>query len=608
MHLTKNLLSIYSIAALAAILPFYGNAQDLPFSDLEPDELNIPECIELPYFETFSDATHYNGDSYLPDNWVGTGTNVFRTANMTDLPAKVGEWYMITPPVTDATRDERAYTPFFNLEAGTTYTATFHTFIQGTYDNIPQLKFTVGTQQDADFHTTLLNLENHFNTTLKWEEHTVTFTPEKSGPYCFAFMLSGDAPTGIVAIDDVRFTAPGLLPRVEPNFSPMGLFDLMDSQIVTFTGNSVPFINTTKYGISYRWDAPGAIPESTTLTHPHFWFPETGEYNISLTATNPRGTRTNTKKVMVKVLNPASGTELGLQIFNNAEDRVLNRYEIPHFETDEKDFIVGFNHYYFDVAQKYNFAEGDFLLENIQMWLMERNYAPDGTSHTQPNEPMSVVIYGCKPDGSLDENTVYGRKDGTIQDFFLTVPFSGGGGYQLAIELDEPAHILGPCYLALHFSHNMILDERADTRGRSYVGTSCIKYGSGHTTLYAKPYAVPEGSKAKADGNWYRIDQIDPSMQGYGAFWHMWVYVQGITEGLVALSPEGETVFDAIVKDGNLVVSGSTANETLTIYSITGTPLLKATGVETSTEIDIRTLPAGVYIISSVNGTKKFRK
>ena len=165
----------------------YGSTQggddDDPVIELYPNEDNAGECIELPYFETFSDQTHFTGDSYVPRGWRSTGSVTWVTASVDALPAKAGQYYLITNHNTEGERDDKAYTPFFNLDAGTEYTVSYYVYMQGNDYNedgilyLPTMRFTVGTEHDSEFHNTISKFSDRTNGWVK-QEHK--FTPEAS--------------------------------------------------------------------------------------------------------------------------------------------------------------------------------------------------------------------------------------------------------------------------------------------------------------------------------------------------------------------------------------------------------------------------------------------
>ena len=65
--------------------------------------------------------------------------------------------------------DDKAYTPFFNLDAGTEYTVSYYVYMQGNDYNedgilyLPTMRFTVGTEHDSEFHNTISKFSDRTN-------------------------------------------------------------------------------------------------------------------------------------------------------------------------------------------------------------------------------------------------------------------------------------------------------------------------------------------------------------------------------------------------------------------------------------------------------------
>lgn len=161
---------------------------------LEPDPENLSLCQQLPMSENFSDATHYDGQSYLPIGWATTGAAIWRTGSIDALAPYSGSYYMLTPETAN-NRDERAYTPFFNLQKGITYTISFVSHQDATelngVTNLNTIVLKVGTQHDADFLPVTIASITKANKPNVWDQHSYTFSPAESGPYCFCFELQG---------------------------------------------------------------------------------------------------------------------------------------------------------------------------------------------------------------------------------------------------------------------------------------------------------------------------------------------------------------------------------------------------------------------------------
>ena len=102
--------------------------------------------------------------TYVPKGWLATGTSTFITANTDDLKAADGSYYLIAPE-SRVQRDDRIYTPYFHMQAGVEYTASFYLYMPGNldYGHASDFSFTVGDEQDSEFHTPLLTLQRYTN-------------------------------------------------------------------------------------------------------------------------------------------------------------------------------------------------------------------------------------------------------------------------------------------------------------------------------------------------------------------------------------------------------------------------------------------------------------
>lgn len=162
-----------------------------------------------------------------------------------------GEYYIITSE-SRSERDDRAYTPFFNLVAGREYNISFYTHFDGYIVNgqprTATMNFTVGTEQEADFHpVTLTSISRALDIAPAWVRETVQFTPTGSGPYCFAFMLEGPAVSGWVAVDLFEINSAYDLPRPKPEFSLGGNYNYTDNNLLAFGDHPVPAFNLFQF-------------------------------------------------------------------------------------------------------------------------------------------------------------------------------------------------------------------------------------------------------------------------------------------------------------------------------------------------------------------------
>jgi len=592
-----------------------------PDPELIPNEDNLADCIELPYFETFSDPNHYSGD-YLPTGWTSTGTTAWRTANLGKLLYAVeGDYYMVTPP-SGSERDENAYTPFFNLEAGKTYEISFHSMIEGAWDEdgeltlVPSITFTAGTEQEAEFQQALLKIENQHTA---WEQHKLTFTPKHSGPYCFSFQLTGPASSGHVAIDYLTITAEGLVARTEPRFSPNALFDLFTGSLMVFKDEPVEIINTTAYGVSYEWTIKKDDVEIATSTevNPSFVFPSSGEYVITLASTNPRGTRSTSKTYDVLVIDETQNSDIAFHLMNEKEDKIVEKGNIPTFTTDtEADFITGYNHYYNRFAQRFDLPAGkDVWVKQITVYVTDRRYRNmTATLADDRVKPFLLTIYGSDSEGNLDSEKILGQLETTVGAALGSSGIGGWGGENISIELPAPAKVSGTIYVAMEFDESMTIDAEDANLGRSYMATAVIKHAHGRTGLYATPRTVAEAqtqaqtqTQKLESGKWYPIEAFESGMKGYSAYWNLWASPKSPVVGGVANIPAA-TLFAARINGDMLTVNGTVAGEAVRVYSVNGQ--LVATGMADSDTLDLNVghLAPGLYIVKAKAGSVKTLK
>lgn len=578
-------------------------------ADFEPNVENLSSCVELPYNENF-DGENYDGTSYLPIGWTSVGSAVWRTANVASLQAVANDWYMITPE-NSSDRDERAYTPFFDLEAGVEYTISFYSHLEGGDAVLggykASLDFTVGTEQDMDFQQlVLLSLPEHSN--VGWERQQVTFTPVHSGPYCFAFVLSGPAYSGFAAIDALRITAPGLADRVVPNFVIHGLYDLMDSNLIAFYGEPIDALNTSRYATSYVWEVEGGATVTNNGDDAKVLFPESGSYVILLRAANERGERTARKRVNVTVVN---GNAEGIvpMNYNPNEDKKYDRGSVPTIGDDGYDFVTGYTHFYRQVAERFEMPAGvEFNLTAMSMWVTNLRYCPtQQTSMDQTTKDIVFTVYGAKEDGSLDESVVFGDYKTTMAELYGTTGLGSPSGYMIAVQFPGGIETKGTFFVAIKYSDALLIDFDDINVGRSYVGHGAYLHGSGITTLFVKPYAVPTGSEVEADGNWYPIDKLDSTLKGIGANHVVWGAFKG--EPLsVAINSTGEEAFASMFSGGDLIVSGVAEGDIVEVYNMPGHLVKKSVAVDSSTVIDMSDCPAGVYVVVSGKNAVKIIK
>lgn len=569
--------------------------------ELEPNPDHVADCIDLPYFEDFNGG-NYDGTSYLPKGWVSTGTVTWVTSAHKAVPAVEGDYYMVASHNTESERDDRAYTPFVNLEAGKTYTIDYHVYMQGNRWNdydvlyLPTLTLTVGTEQEADFHNPIATFSKECTT---WVPQSYTFTPEKSGPYCFAFMLSGPVNSGYVFVDALKITSEGLIARVEPSFAVKGLYTLMDSEItLSFKNEPLQLINTSKYAESYKWTVAGAEPSTSTEENPSFVFPADGDYTVILEATNAKGTRKTQRKLKIQLLDETVKGQQMLTIYNANEDNLIPTGQTPAFDIDpEGDFVSGYNHYYYDIAQRFDFSENVSLyLKQLSLVVTNRRYRGMTSFYDdQRIRPFSLVVYGADENGNLDETNVLGRLDTTIGE-----ALGSSGIYSFEpcdIVFPTSIEIKGTFYIAFHFDRGMEVIPQNTSLGRSYFSYQVMRHAHGQTTLYAKPFDKPAVSSASLN-EWCTVDNLDSRFKGLGSYWQLWAKTDEVT-GISAINPDGTIAFAASFIGGGLNVSGTAEGEIVEVYNLSGHCLARTAATDVVTVIPATSFADGVYIVKS---------
>lgn len=597
---------------------FEGTEAEVSGSDLsvlEPNEDNLAECMELPYMENFSNPSHYDGSSNMPVNWVSVGTHPFVTANTSGLRGYDGTYYMTTVEST-TDRDERAYTPFFNFQAGVEYTVSFYTHFEGTEvsDGVWRylsMDLTLGTEQDGDFHpVTLGNVSRCLDETNSWVYSEFKFTPVTSGAYCLSFKLNGAPHSGTMSLDNLVILSPQDQPAPVANFYAAGLFELMESNLLAFEGYPVRMMNVSKYGETYTWEADGCTVTELNDGNADIIFPQSGDYEVKLTATNARGSRSSIKTMHVTCINNAEGaSSIPLLSYSPQTTTILDRGSIPTIGTDEYDWLTGYNHYYRSYAERFDVAPGvKSTLNSISLFLTDMRYRPmSAESGDQRLCDFNVTVYGADDNGNLDETKVFGSMTKTMKEVFGGTGIGGGfGDTACSISFDQPIVANGPFYIAFTFDDALEVDAVDANLGRSYIGATMVRDANGTSNMYVKPTAVPESATCTADGNWHHISEMNPSFSGLGNCWAVWTNFNDKNTG-IAINNSGKTVFAARFDGNDLIVSGTAAGETIALYDLAGRNVLMATGTDNSTVVPT-SLPSGIYIVSTNAGSVKVVK
>ena len=572
-------------------------------STVDPDDPDKVMC-ELPYSQSFDNENKdYDGTTYVPKGWLATGSSTFVTASTDELKAADGTYYLIAPE-SKVKRDDRIYTPFFHMKAGEEYTASFYLYMPGNsgYQRASDFSFTVGDEQDSEFQKPLLTLTDYTNET--WTKQTVTYSPDEDGDYCFSFVLGGEnAYAGEVCLDLFTLTTPEAKAKPKANFSFNGHFDLMNSKLIVIDGSKVQMVNQSSDSDSYLWEVPGAVPETSTEANPVFSFPEDGDYNVKLTATNERGESSTTEKVSVEVISESSQLPVG--VYNPNEDELWTRSKVPAYDTNPScDWVTGVNHYYNHFAERFNLPEGrKYGVSSLTLYLCYYNIASRYYSD-QADEPVSIVLYGEK-DGKPDTDNEFGRYTSTMKGLFGTLGLSEAE--MRSIPFDKPIVADGPFYVAFEFSDNLWIDEPDANLSRTAVGFGGFTHRSKLTTLYVQPTAVPATSSFVPDGSYCPVDSVDAQYKGLGLNLVAWTSVEG-TETAVALTTDGSVAFDARLSGDRLTVSGTHAGETVLVSDASGKTVAIAKAADKSTSLHLANVPSGIYIVKTAQGVRKIVK
>ena len=585
---------------------------------LEPNQENYSTAKDAPYFNTFDNYENdYDGTTVVPAGWKTVGSYPFFTANINEVDAVTGNFYLVADESTLDNRDDRLYTPFFRLSSEHEYTISYYLYMPGNSGGgvlrATDMKVTVGTEQDIDFHPVTLHTVQGQSVN-EWVKQEFTFKPLVSGAYCFAFTLNTEVNyAGQVAIEDFNITAPGLVNRPTAGFAIGGNFNIIDSKLVLFENQMVTMTNLSKDADEYTWEVtyPDGSVEESTIEEPSFNFNTSGDYTIKLTATNSRASLSTSRKVSVEYVNYETEV-LSLMTQNPSQDALIERGSIPTFSADgvedyDYDFVTGYNRYYKKFAERFELPEGTKLnITTLNTWLANyRNRA--NTSGYESEKPFEIVVYG-ETEGKLDENKVFARMSTTLKDIFGNSGVSGiGEGRDINfIEYNGKAvEVEGTFYVAFEFAEDMCVTTEDPNVGRSYFAVNAVKHATEKATLYVKPTAVPNNSLVAADGNWYPVDQLDNTKKGIGAYFILWV---NNTSGDMAINALGETVFAINLQGDNLIVSGTVADEQVLVYDMSGRIVAGQVGNNGSTTIPVGDLNDGVYVVKTNAGTAKFVK
>lgn len=103
------------------------------------------------------------------------------------------------------------------------------------------------------------------------------------------------------------------------------------------------------------------------------------------------------------------------------------------------------------------------------------------------------------------------------------------------------------------------------------------------------------------------LETFDDEYKGLGLNLVAWANVKG-SETSVALTSDGSVAFDARLDGDLLTVSGTHAGETVLVSDVAGKTVATAKASAESTALSLSNVPAGLYIVKTDLGARKFVK
>lgn len=577
---------------------------------------------EIPYIETYDDASHYTGQDYLPIGWTSTGETPWVTANIQNKPAVSGEYYMIAQNSVFQNRQDIAYSPMLDMKGGQTYRVTMYLYMPGSGTVNPSFKLTVGNAQEAEAQT--MTLEEITETAVKeWTKIEKEFTPAEDGQYCFAMhACSASSGDGHIAIDNFSVTEKeDVLPPTALFYVGNTLSSIFTGSSIVFEGQKVKMVNMTTDAISYKWTVDnGAVISDDEVAEPEITFPESGYYTITLQATNEGGTTEAKQMFSAEVYKLDEDTDDALTTTSEATDKIYQQNDMPAFgengevidlETYELyyDFVVGVNPYYRSIAERFEMPS-DVTLDLSSLSVLTTMYSlfinDYGDERENDKEKTYRIVIYPEKDGKIDtENPIASKTDKLANTF-------GETGYYLpvrqSIKFDEPVKVKGTFYVAFECDELDLIDETEERNYRSWICFDTRKHANKQTTLYVKPEKALPGSDYTVDGNWCKADEFCPSLEGYSFCVMPWVKFNKMETNAIGSVTDNNVEIEISADGENYRVSGLADGENVKVYSVSGVQVFsgKANGGEV-------VIPAsgwsnGVYVINAGKNSIKIFK
>ena len=603
-----------------------STAGDVYFDTFSVSESNSGEepawKAEIPYVETYDDASHYSGKEYLPIGWASTGETPWVTAAIKDKPALSGEYYMVAQSSVLPNRNDIAYSPMLDMKGGKTYTVSMYLYMPGTGSVNPSFKLTAGNGQEIDAQT--VTLKEITETAVKdWTKVEADFTPAEDGQYCFAiYACSASAGDGNIAVDNFSVREKDdVLPPTALFYVGNTLNSILYGGSIVFDGQKIKMINMSADATSYKWTVDNdAVISDDEAAEPEITFPKAGTYTITLQATNEGGTTECQQIFTPDIYSLDYDIDDALMTTSESIDRIFQQGDTPAYNEDGEvkdldtyeiyyDFVVGVNPYYRSIAERFELPS-DVSLEISSLSVMTNMYSlfindrGDGTSNDK-EKTYRVVIYPDN-DGTPDTANVMATKSDKLINTF------GSAGYyspvRQSITFDEPVKVKGTFYVAFEFDDLDLYDETDGRNYRSWIGFDTRCHANKQTTLYVKPEKALPGSDYSVDGKWCKADEFCPSLAGYSFCVMPWVKfykkettsIEGVNSGDVKLE---------ISADGNNYrVSGLSDGTDVRVYSVSGVQVFAGKAFGGEVVIPADSWNKGIYVINAGGNSVKVLK
>lgn len=578
---------------------------------IESDEPAGSEWLpSIPYLETFDDKTHYDGVSYLPVGWLATGDEPFITAALRSKPALSGAYYLVASPSVPGNRRDIAYTPMLEMEGGVEYTVSFYLYLPGG-DNPATFRFTVGREQAYDMQDELMAVTDSVMT--DWELITLTYTPETTGEYCFAFWANSEvASDGYYCIEDFSLRkSSDVLPPSGTIYMPNTLNSLFNGQPLLFPDMPYKMINQVEGADSYEWSVSGTAEISDpTAREPYISFSQSGSYTIKLVATNKGGSSEFTINTNCYVIDDGGFPTEAVSTVNDQIDLIYQQADLPAYREDgtiqTRDtyevlfhYVVGVNRYYRSIAERFEMpANQKVEVSSITFNLMAYGLYINTGQEDDAEKHVKVVFYPEK-DGRPDLEHPFYEESALLSDKF------GDSGIYLSKRIGWTlAEVTGTFYVALEFDELMMDLDKEWTVG-SFFGADTRIHANGQTTFYVKPEQAVEGSDFVPNGEYCRADEFLPELKGYSFTVMPWIEMKEIS----AVSQVESVVRFYVAVDGStLKVDGVNAGDVVNVYSMSGRLMTSVKADDSVVYLPIADWSKGVYIVSANGNSVKFVK